>query len=137
MGTTPEQQLKDQVKSQIQQVVAQDGFMGPDDITVTSWLHWNNTTNEKRCSPCPGGFDVVEPAIGFTKHIPTSPPNAATCAGTWDCSVEGQYCPPGVPGSSGNGFCCENNKWVAGVCPPPTAESMGFQCICVRHTQAN
>merc|ERR1719494_1123543 len=41
--------------------------------------------------------------------------DATSCRG-WDCTVEGQYCPPGVPGSSDVGYCCKNKKWNAGQC---------------------
>lgn len=40
-------------------------------------------------------------------------PNAKSCRG-WNCSIEGQYCPPGVPGSSRGGYTCCNKKWRSG-----------------------
>jgi hypothetical protein len=35
------------------------------------------------------------------------------------CTIDGQYCSPKVPGSSGNGFCCVGDTWVPGVCAIP------------------
>ena len=40
-----------------------------------------------------------------------TPPDATSCSG-WDCSVEGQFCPKGVPGASAGNFLCKNKKWV-------------------------
>ena len=40
-------------------------------------------------------------------------PNAKSCKG-WNCSIEGQYCPPGVPGSGGSGYTCCKKKWTKG-----------------------
>jgi hypothetical protein len=37
-------------------------------------------------------------------------PNADSCHG-WTCSIEDQYCPPNVPGSGGNGYCCNSGAW--------------------------
>jgi hypothetical protein len=52
-----------------------------------------------------------------------SPPDATKCHG-WDCTTVGQFCPPGVPGSWGPGFCCQlddkgKKKWGLGKCSPP------------------
>jgi len=43
--------------------------------------------------------------------------NATKC-NHWSCSKPGQYCPPGVPGSSsdGDGYCCNGTKWIEGGC---------------------
>jgi len=42
-------------------------------------------------------------------------PNADACPG-WTCSINGQFCPADRPGSSGDGYCCRNSKWVSGDC---------------------
>ena len=53
-------------------------------------------------------------------------PDAGSCSG-WSCSTEGQYCPPNVVGSGGDGYCCKSGSWVAGKCL--TAESCnGWSC---------
>ena len=40
---------------------------------------------------------------------------ATSCHGNI-CSIEGQFCPPTVPGSGGAGYCCKNKKWYSGSC---------------------
>eukprot|EP00041_Stephanoeca_diplocostata_P034117 m.1144845 g.1144845 ORF g.1144845 m.1144845 type:complete len:676 (+) comp24464_c0_seq12:41-2068(+) len=46
-------------------------------------------------------------------------PNAESCHG-WTCNVNGQYCPPQVPGATApNGDCCVGGTWVPGVCGTP------------------
>jgi hypothetical protein len=40
---------------------------------------------------------------------------ATSCHGNV-CSIEGQFCPPTVPGSGGAGYCCKNKKWYSGSC---------------------
>lgn len=37
--------------------------------------------------------------------------DATSCSG-WDCSIEGQFCPKGVPGATSGNFLCTNKKWV-------------------------
>ena len=37
--------------------------------------------------------------------------NATSCTG-WECSIEGQLCPKGVPGASAGNYLCKDNKWV-------------------------
>ena len=37
--------------------------------------------------------------------------NATSCKG-WNCRIEGQICPQGVPGASAGDFICTNSKWV-------------------------
>jgi hypothetical protein len=49
----------------------------------------------------------------------------------WTCDLEGQYCPPQQPGSSGEGYCCSSSKWTPGVCgaaplPPSPPPSDGY-----------
>ena len=43
--------------------------------------------------------------------------DATSCRG-WTCSLHGQYCPPGVPGSGsgGPGYCCRSGTWKSGKC---------------------
>ena len=41
----------------------------------------------------------------------TGIPDATSCKG-WNCSIEGQICPQGVPGASAGDFICTNSKWV-------------------------
>lgn len=64
--------------------------------------------------------NCVQKAIGglIVKKTPGTT-TAKECRG-FVCDVEGQYCPPGVPGSAadGSGYCCKNKKWVAGKCSP-------------------
>lgn len=51
---------------------------------------------------------------------PTGKPknHVSSCPG-FSCTVEGAFCPPGVPGSAstGKGFCCRSKKWMHGPCP--------------------
>merc|ERR1711959_410593 len=44
-----------------------------------------------------------------------SVPDASSCRG-WDCTDDGQYCPPGAPGSNSKGYCCTDSKWKEGPC---------------------
>jgi hypothetical protein len=37
--------------------------------------------------------------------------DATSCSG-WDCNIEGQFCPKGVPGASAGNFLCKDNKWM-------------------------
>lgn len=37
--------------------------------------------------------------------------DATSCSG-WDCEIEGQFCPMGVPGASAGNFLCKDKKWV-------------------------
>jgi hypothetical protein len=37
--------------------------------------------------------------------------DATSCRG-WDCSIEGQICPQGVPGASEGDYQCTNSRWV-------------------------
>ena len=39
-------------------------------------------------------------------------PDATECPG-WDCTIEGQFCPQGLPGSSSSSYLCVNKKWTA------------------------
>ena len=39
-------------------------------------------------------------------------PDATECPG-WDCTIEGQFCPQGLPGSSSRSYLCVNKKWTA------------------------
>ena len=55
---------------------------------------------------------IVAIALSSNKK---SIPDAKSCSG-WDCEVEGQTCPKGVPGSANGPYCCKNKKWVAGAC---------------------
>ena len=54
-----------------------------------------------------------------------APPDATSCGG-WECDTEGQYCPPGVPGSSSSGYCCRNGSWVAGECDKYNVQTGNF-----------
>jgi len=59
-----------------------------------------------------GGWKIcVDPLSGpeFTHAV------ASECRGS-ACGFNGQYCPPGVPGSSSQGYCCKANIWVDGSC---------------------
>jgi hypothetical protein len=38
-------------------------------------------------------------------------PDATSCAG-WNCKIQGQICPQGVPGASAGNFICRNSKWA-------------------------
>ena len=49
---------------------------------------------------------------------PTPIPDATSCNG-WDCEIEGQFCPQGVPGASTDSYTCSNKKWVKNPPPPP------------------
>ena len=40
-------------------------------------------------------------------------PDATSCHG-FDCEIEGQFCPQGVPGASKHSYTCSNKKWVKG-----------------------
>ena len=37
--------------------------------------------------------------------------DATSCSG-WDCNIEGQFCPKGVPGASTGNFLCQDKKWM-------------------------
>ena len=37
--------------------------------------------------------------------------DATSCSG-WDCNIEGQFCPKGVPGASAGNFLCKDKKWM-------------------------
>ena len=80
-----------------------------------------------------GGTEAqMKQPINHPKYRPTPPPPAATdekvpqqsseattavitdatsCSG-WDCEIEGQFCPTGVPGASAGNFLCKDKKWV-------------------------
>lgn len=62
-------------------------------------------------------------------YNPKDIPNAKSCKG-WDCSINGQYCPPGVPGSSKKGYTCCNKKWKSGKlnCKPKYILHNAFDC---------
>ena len=48
--------------------------------------------------------------------------DATSCSDGGDCSIEGQFCPKGVPGASGN-YLCKNKKWVKVDSRPTEASS--------------
>jgi hypothetical protein len=56
--------------------------------------HWSYTLTH----PCP-------------KDNKNSPDVATSCKG-WDCTIEGQKCPKGVPGAVRFDYICKNRKWV-------------------------
>ena len=41
-----------------------------------------------------------------------SEPDVATSCKGWDCTIEGQKCPKGVPGASRSDYICKNRKWI-------------------------
>ena len=43
-------------------------------------------------------------------------PDATSCRG-WGCSIEGQFCPKGVPGAGSASYICTNKRWTAGSRP--------------------
>ena len=50
------------------------------------------------------------------------PADATSCPG-WACSVENQYCPQGLVGSTDSDYCCVMDEagsgtWTAGACVP-------------------
>ena len=52
--------------------------------------------------------------VGLVLVLPSlahSDEDATSCKG-WNCNIEGQICPQGVPGASGGDFICTNSKWV-------------------------
>ena len=54
----------------------------------------------------------------FRKNNIESFKDVKSCHG-WLCYNNGDYCPPGSPGStskSGQGYCCISNRWVKGLC---------------------
>ena len=63
-----------------------------------------------------GGGLLIVIIVAVIASSKKSIPDAKKCTG-WDCEVEGQTCPKGVPGSTNGPFCCKNKKWVKGACP--------------------
>eukprot|EP00039_Didymoeca_costata_P019413 m.337443 g.337443 ORF g.337443 m.337443 type:complete len:712 (-) comp18135_c0_seq1:199-2334(-) len=59
-----------------------------------------------------------------------SVPNATTCHG-WTCSIEGQICPPNVPGASDGGDRCCNGAWRVGMnpCGPSFSDVASFKSL--------
>ena len=58
--------------------------------------------------------------------------DAKSCRG-WDCSVEGQICPMGVPGAQRGAFRCTNKKWKpmynqTSTCPGWDCDDEGRVC---------
>ena len=51
--------------------------------------------------------------VGLVLVLPSlahSDEDATSCKG-WNCNIEGQICPQGVPGASAGDFICTNSKW--------------------------
>ena len=69
----------------------------------------------------PNAQSVVAP-VAQPNAQPVAVPDATECRG-WDCSIEGQNCPKGVPGASSSSFCCTNGKWVEGECKSATPDA--------------
>ena len=74
---------------------------------------------------------MKQPINNSTKYRPTPPQqssgattsaitDATSCSG-WDCEIEGQFCPMGVPGASSGNFLCKDKKWVKVVGRPTAA----------------
>eukprot|EP00051_Salpingoeca_urceolata_P011653 m.144696 g.144696 ORF g.144696 m.144696 type:complete len:710 (-) comp17202_c0_seq1:136-2265(-) len=66
-------------------------------------------------------------------HKPADPnvPNATSCHG-WTCSVEGEYCPPNVPGATQpSGDRCCSGKWIPGTaaCASPWSSTLSFRSL--------
>lgn len=77
-----------------------------------------STPNGKRCCSRDGRF-LWRDGSRACSYLDRSYdiPNATSCSG-WDCDIEGQYCPPGVEGSTGfdeEGYRCCKGKWRRGA----------------------
>jgi hypothetical protein len=77
-----------------------------------------SSDNGKRCCPHNGRLLWRDGArdCSYTDRS-YEVPDAASCNG-WECDIEGQHCPPGVPGStdhSGEGYRCCKGKWRRGA----------------------
>ena len=109
--------------------VVDDVFSGKGCGGWQKWPYGGQSICQTREVPAPNkteGFSGMENSL--------KPNDLKSCKG-WDCNMEGQTCPAGVPGGGNNGYCCRDGRWRDGACndsdkkyPAEVSECHGWDC---------